>query len=223
MAVSVGQEAYTEQLLHLLPRGRAWPRAPGSFLRRLLAGVAAEFARLDAAGTALLDEAYAARAFELIEEWEKDLGLPDACTSLGATITARRAAAHEKETLLKNLHKSAFIELANEYGVRIIVSERDQARAQTVPGVDVSGDKWMFVWWISIPTRASVDYKTVLDDVDTPLAYWDGEVGHAELACRLQQIAPLHTLLVITHHNAPSLLRWRGSYLRWRGADLSWR
>ena len=71
--------AYLSQLIGLLPPGDALAREPGSFLERLLSVPAAELARVDGRVEALITESDPARTTEMLVDWERALGLPDAC------------------------------------------------------------------------------------------------------------------------------------------------
>lgn len=71
--------AYLSQLISLLPPGDALAREPGSRLERLLSVPAAELARVDGRVEALLTESDPARTAEMLEDWERALGLPDVC------------------------------------------------------------------------------------------------------------------------------------------------
>ena len=214
--------AYALQLRQLLPQGRAWTVDAGSVLMRLLRALAAPLARFDAAATRLLDESLASRAYDLLPDWEKEFGLPDKCTGIAASITERRAALLFKQVHPEYVDAAAYHRVAAFYGVSIRIEEFDKARADAIAGLDTSDGRWRYVWWISIPTDARVVYFTTLSDVNTPLAAWDGVPGHAELECRLREMAPAHTYLVITYHAAPRRLIWLSRPLKWLGRQLVW-
>lgn len=84
--------AYGSLISSLLPEGDAWPREPGMPLAKLTDWMAAEFARVDARVADLLREADPRQTAELIEEWEREVGLPDECSAGLSTLEARRAA-----------------------------------------------------------------------------------------------------------------------------------
>lgn len=68
--------AYARMLIALLPAGRLWRIVGGGLLVRLLEGCALELERLDGRARALLEEADASTAVELLPEYESALGLP---------------------------------------------------------------------------------------------------------------------------------------------------
>ena len=70
-------EDYRAQLVALLPRGRAWPKEPGSVQHQVMAGFAPMFVRLDQRSQQLVFDAFPGNTVELLPEWEAALGLPD--------------------------------------------------------------------------------------------------------------------------------------------------
>ncbi|MEW6778316.1 MAG: putative phage tail protein [Bdellovibrionota bacterium] len=95
------QADYGALLLALLPRGRAWPRDATSNLAKLLFALGAELARVEGRVHDLISEAFPSTVEELIDEWEKEYGLPDPCTEPPSTLDERI------EVLLANLFGNA--------------------------------------------------------------------------------------------------------------------
>ena len=85
------RDDYLAQLVALLPTGPAIPREPGGVLLRLLEAPAAELARVDLRGAALLDEADPRATAELLTDWQHAFGLPDACSPFESFSRASEA------------------------------------------------------------------------------------------------------------------------------------
>lgn len=83
---------YLRMLQHLLPQGQAWTRAPDAVLTALLRATADELERLDMAMRLLLAEMLPTSAIAGLEDWERLLGLPDACLPAGTSLQERRSA-----------------------------------------------------------------------------------------------------------------------------------
>ena len=84
---------YAAALQRLLPPGPALPRETSALFTALLQALAQEFARVEAAGTSLLDELDPRTTLVLLPDWERVCGLPDPCCgTLATTIPERRAA-----------------------------------------------------------------------------------------------------------------------------------
>lgn len=77
---------YTQQLISLLPSGPAWDREEQPALYSLLSAFSEELGRLDWRAFALLAEGFLDSFHEGLLDWERVLGLPDACLlSTGST------------------------------------------------------------------------------------------------------------------------------------------
>ena len=193
MTEPVGTSAYSEHLAALLPRGRAWTRAANSTLLALLRTFAAGMAALDLKALQTRIEILPSHTTDLIVEWERAVGLPDECSSVAADLPTRRAAVIERLVARPNLSRQTFIDLARSFGLTIRVEEFDQARAQAIPGIDTSGGRHRFVWWITITADDSAYFST-LSDVSQPLLEFTVD---NEFICRLRRLNPAHTHLEI--------------------------
>ena len=186
--MGVTAEGYAAQLQALLPPGRAWSRERDSVLSALLSGFSEELARIDQRGEDLLVERDPRSATELITDWERVLGLPDECSALSATLTARRQAAHYKMTGVAGLDAASIIQAAADLGYTITTDELDMARADAIVGLDTANGRWRFVWWVNVDAR--VEYFSTLSRVDERLAVYP---PLTELVCRIRAISPAHT------------------------------
>ena len=77
---------------NLLPHGNAWPRDEDAVLTKFLKAKATMQATTHNRAVDVLDEADPRTASEMFEDWERVLGLPDACVNAEQTIDERRAA-----------------------------------------------------------------------------------------------------------------------------------
>lgn len=85
---------YLRQLKALMPRGRIWEMKPGGVLYRLTAGTAEAFERVHVFFERILRESDISTATEnSLDEWERDYGLPDLCSSGVNTLPSERARA----------------------------------------------------------------------------------------------------------------------------------
>lgn len=84
----MNQQDYTEMLIQLLPAGPAWK---GEELENLLEGLAAELARAEAHADGLIEEYDPRTSTQMLEDWERVLGLPGECFT-PTTIAERREA-----------------------------------------------------------------------------------------------------------------------------------
>lgn len=101
---------YAEALAKLLPRGQAWPREPRSVLMRLVRGLAQVFGFVDGRAADLLErESDPRKTIELLEDWERNWGLPDPCFSgIPQSIAERQRVLVMKMTLLGGQSRDFF-------------------------------------------------------------------------------------------------------------------
>ena len=89
------KESYVSQLLSLLPNGFLWDKISDTNLKKMLIALATELVNSHIRLEKLTLEAVPTTTDELLEEWEKLLGLPDACSLLKfngeSTLNERKA------------------------------------------------------------------------------------------------------------------------------------
>lgn len=191
--------AYTRQLQALLPTGAAWTRSPDATLTRLLAGLAAEFARVDARAEALLVEIDPARTYELLTDWERVLGLPDGCTPVSGTEAERRVALVQKLTSVGGQTPAFYVAMAATLGFEIEIHEFDPDVDLYAPGLDISGGRWRFVWRVHVLTQT--DFTSF--HVGTSGVFDHLVVGGSlDLECVIRRAAPAHTHVVFSYLEA---------------------
>ncbi|EGF92412.1 hypothetical protein ABI_08480 [Asticcacaulis biprosthecium C19] len=142
--------AYLDQLLKLLPRGRAWSRAPESTLSKLMSAFADGAARFDARALELLEEADPRTTTELIDAWERVAGLPDTCTGTLTEIADRRAALWQKLTNSGGQSIAYFTEVAARLGYEIeITLFRPMYCTSPCTGL-LFTTAWRFTWQVTV-------------------------------------------------------------------------
>lgn len=188
---------YRQQLQALLPQGIAWPREDAAPLTRLLDGFSDELGRLDARAEQLVREANPRTTLELLPDWERVAGLPDACTvsPTEKTIEQRRAALLRKLASLGGQSRAYFVSLCSVLGFNVTITEFDLHTCMSDCMVAVNGLPWRYAWRINVATAETVSYFTVTDTCSTPLASW----GNAEFECVLTRLKPAHTILIFAY------------------------
>lgn len=92
MAIGSTALDYRNILIKLAPSGPCWSTDPNSNWVKLLDGIAQEFARIDGRSIDLVNEAFPDTSTELLENWERVVGLPDLFSDPAATLQERRNA-----------------------------------------------------------------------------------------------------------------------------------
>ena len=107
-----------------LPQGKAWPRDPAGDLMLWVDGNAQIYGVVEQrSADLLLVESDPRATFELLPEWERAFGLPDACTIESQTIEERRDALVTKITSLGGQSRDFFISVAAALGYTISIYE----------------------------------------------------------------------------------------------------
>lgn len=191
-------EDYRQQLLSLLPRGPAWNDAGSAMLGELAAGLTLESERVGRRMIDLIVDAYPSSTVELLQDWERALGLPDACVTTAQNAGERRAAVVSKLTRSSNPTPAFFVGLAAGLGYGATVIEYNPALAGlAVIGDRVFSEDWESTWAIQIPgdytvVRYAEAGSAVIGDA---LATW----GEDALECTILQYKPAHTTVIFIY------------------------
>jgi uncharacterized protein YmfQ (DUF2313 family) len=185
---------YLAQLQALLPPGAAWRRDAGSALTEFLAALAEELARIDQRVDALLDEADPRTTTELLTDWERVAGLPDACTGPLPTLAQRRAALVARLTSIGGQSRAYFIALAASLGYTVTITEYRPYHVNSHVNDPLNSELWTFVWQVNAALN-TVRRFTVNAGVNEPLAAWGNEL----LECVIRRFAPAHTKVLFAY------------------------
>lgn len=183
---------YRRVLYALMPPGPAF-----SDENPLLDGLASEFARCHNHILSLITESDPRTTTELIDEWEKDAGLPDPCDEvygINRPISERRRILCAKLLTQANQSVPYYEQIAKDLGYDV---EVHGYRAHTVESpVDepIVGPEWVFSFAIVAPEETIHD-ASVNDDVVTPIRWW----GNRRLECKINSIKQSHTLPIFIY------------------------
>lgn len=181
-------DQYREHLRALLPPGRALADEDG-VLTQLLDGLAAELARVDGRGDALIAESIPDSTLELLPDWERNAALPDNCTPAGQTVDARRAALITRLTANSGPSIPYLLSLAAALGYQVQIVKRYARRFGAALGDYYGGTDWQFVWEVHAPLN-SVTYRRFGNSAyGEAYATWQNEV----LECVMRQHNPADT------------------------------
>lgn len=185
---------YRELLQRLLPKGRLWNPEFGSIFDRFLTGFSKELSRVDGRVDNLLLEQNPNTAFETIEDWEKEFGLPDSCGFLSNNIFDRRLDITEKMALQGGASQAYFISLLASKGVTITISYGQASYVGQPVGGDLRGPAMLFTWYVNIPPLGSKHFKAG-NRVGHPLVE---VVDPQKFICLIEKYKPAHTYAVYT-------------------------
>jgi len=134
-------ESYRDALLNLLPRGRAWARDITSTMAALMFAIADELFRVHGRAADLLQETDPRTTTEMIDAWERVLGLPDECSNtVSPTIDERRAAVVGRYLGVGGHNIPYLVSVASRMGFAITIVDKVTPHHYEikVPGVTVT-------------------------------------------------------------------------------------
>lgn len=191
MAMTADQ--YAEQLLTLLPQGRAWPREGDSNLRKLMAGIGDELSRIGRRAEELLHEAIPTTTIQMLEDWERAAGLPDLCVLGDQTLQERRNALLARLVTSGGQSREFFISLGAYLGYTITITEFLPFRVgRSSVGDHICDESWRHIWRVNGPDVTIIEFRVSLSAVGEPLRKWGNEL----LECVFNRIKPAHTVLM---------------------------
>lgn len=185
---------YLAQLQALLPPGKALTREIGANLTDLLAGCAAEFARVDARVDDLADEQFTDTMDETIPDWERVFGLPDC--SAPTTTAGRRAAILARIIGVSAQDQAFYIAFANALGftgTRAVCRPYEPFTAGSFAGDPLSnmgnhsgaslaaltaGAGWPYVWILDV-IEPDQDDPVISDEIDLILECQVGRINQS--------------------------------------------
>lgn len=183
---------YLGQIQALLPPGPAWAFEADAVLLRQSAALAESFARVDVRSVNVLAEADPRQTFELLPEWERDLGLPDKCSvQSGLTLADRRDSVVAKYVATGGQSPAYFIGIAKALGypsasITQYKPRRCGRRFNTLYG----GIDWAHVWQLNLPAQ-KITQRVSGSPFGERYRVW----GDAALECTINRLKPAHTLV----------------------------
>lgn len=203
---------YAGQMRQLLPHGAAWASPQESNLTKLIVSLAAEFARIDARAGQLIEEADPRTTLELLPDWERVLGLPDACFAAPDNVSERRAALRQKITGLGGQSRAYFTELAARLGYFITITEHKPARVGMFLSERLNGPEWAFAWTVHVepfegdlPDEQSFFAQARIGD---ELGVRLRGFGSIDLECAIRRASPAHTTVLFAYEVEPRPEFW---------------
>jgi uncharacterized protein YmfQ (DUF2313 family) len=206
--VSQGAEAYARMLRQLLPTGPAWEIEQDDVRAKLLLAMGEELARVEARGEDLLEELDPRTSLELLTEWERAVGLPDAIvTEIPASVTERRIAILQKLLARGGASPAYFIELAQVSGFIVTITEytASVARAGRLRSGDrIYGPAWAYAWKVNVSLSSpalegwagsSIIFRSGQGRAGDRLKSWNGPVLEAFIRLR----KPAHTIVLFSY------------------------
>ena len=202
MLPSANADDYLWQFQRLLPRGLIWQRAWGTFQAEHLLTLMPTWVRLHGRANDLIAETFPCSTTELLVEWERSLGLPDACTGPLDTLQQRQAAVCTKFRARGGQSVAYYQQVAEGLGYAITIEQFAPFRV----GLNRVGDRlygqdWANAWRVNAPETAVTYFRAGASRVGEGLRSWGNEL----LECAIRAIAPAHTVVVFGYATTTSV------------------
>ncbi|WP_424195556.1 YmfQ family protein [Ampullimonas aquatilis] len=192
--MALSADDYLNQLQQLLPRGPAWPRDADARLTKLLSGWSQEYARESSRADDLLNESDPRSTNQLLSDFERVYGLPDACMGSGQSTTFRRSALLSKATSVGGNTKTYFIALAAALGYTITITEFQPFLVNSRVNARLYSRQWRFAWQVNSSLN-TVRVFRVNGRVNERLAEW----SNVPLECTINRLKPAHTIVLFSY------------------------
>lgn len=187
-----GDQDYAGAMARLLPTGRIWRTDNGAMLQKTLAALSPTYTRSTAAAAQVLVDGRPDTTFNLLEEWEKSLGLPDPCTAANPSLQQRQAAVRAQFGARGALTKASFIAMAAALGFTITITEFKPFAVDDSVDLPLLEPEWSFIWQVNAPQIVTGYFSVDQSAVDDPLE----DFFAGELVCRITRNAPAETLVL---------------------------
>lgn len=197
MSVDFRAPEFLAALQAMLPQGAAWPRDPEAVLTQLLDAVADRLAVVQARIVTVLEvESLPPVTAELLPDWERAFGLPDACAAPDDSTVARRAALVARVIERGGQSRAYFIAYAAALGFTVTITEFRPSRiGEAEIGDPIYDDAWAHTWRINAPATTVIEGRIGLSTIGDPIRDW----GNDRLECALSHLKPAQTALLFAY------------------------
>lgn len=203
MASIIGVAKFKNFIRGLFPRGRAWRFDEGLDLTMLIEALAFEPCRIEERGFDFLDEMDPNTTFEMLDNWERLLEIPDECTPPGdPSLFERRVRVLQKLTTGGGQNEAFYKLIAQQlgYNVEIIdVEDFKDFRVGTARvgdplsnSTDANGDPnaagWAYHYAVKAPAEVNRAFRVGQSTVGERLVTFENDT----LECVIRKFAPAH-------------------------------
>lgn len=195
--MGVTLSAWLQTLQALLPPGIALTREPGARFTSLLEAIAAMLFAAQLRLEGLVVQWDPRRATAMLPDWERLLGLPDACAPAGQLIADRQTAAFGRLTEVGGQSRAYFIDLAERNGEPgCIIDEFRPTHCNSDCNDALVSVADAFTWRVNIPRAAqNVRLANCNSDCNSALQMYTP----ASIECLFGERKPAHSTVVFSY------------------------
>jgi len=200
MATTSIRQKYIDLLKSLFPQGWAWNIRRDSFFEKLIEALSLEFCRVEERSIDFIDEIDPKTTFEMIDNWERLLGIPDECTPADSdpSLFERRVRICQKLVTGGGQSPAFFQEIASQLGYDADIIDvqnfKDFRVGQAVVGDRLSngsstGTGWGYTWTVRAPAALTRAFRVGQSTVGERLQLFENDT----LECVIEKFKPAHT------------------------------
>ncbi|HYF35449.1 MAG TPA: putative phage tail protein [Prosthecobacter sp.] len=182
----------------LFPMGAAWDMLdnPDTTFSQFVRGLAIEPARLNARSLELLEEADPRTTTQLIDDWERVMGLPDNCGDAPETLQERRDLVVTKLNAVGGQSRQYYIDLAAVYGITITIDEFFPFRCgRSGCGDGLNGGDWPWTWQVNAAATKTVYFRCGASQCGDQFLL----ITNEQLECLINKYKPAHTEVIFNY------------------------
>lgn len=199
MATTSVVNKYIRLLKDLFPQGWAWRIREFTVIDKLVGALAVEACRIEERSIDFLNELDPKSTFEMIDNWERLLGIPDECTPTDSdpSLFERRVRICQKLVTGGGQTPAFYQELAEQLGYDADVIDvqnfKDFRVGQAVVGDRLSngsnlGTGWGYTFAIVAPAALVRQFRVGQSTVGEPLQLFENDT----LECVIEKFKPAH-------------------------------
>jgi uncharacterized protein YmfQ (DUF2313 family) len=167
-----------------------------ALLHEWLAGLAEEFARVDALAQLVGNETDPRKALELLEEWERALGFPDEDFAIADTLQRRRSFLHWRYTDAGGASPQKLVDDAAVFGFIVTIDEYLPFRADEGCADDQHLDAlWTHAFQVNAPAETIIYFRADESAAGERIE----DYGNAELEALITRQKPAHTVALFAY------------------------
>lgn len=190
----MSREDYRAQLMQLLPPGPAWDPDIYPLPAKVVEAAAAELARVDGRANDLLAEMFPGTVRELLPDWERVMGLPDACLGVSAAPGERLREVVRRFAEVGRQDPEYFEELARRLGypdAKVIQWRTPRFGLARFGAARFGGWECQFVWVMRLGARLAEGPRFGAAQFGERFGANPNDI----VECVIRRYAPAHTVV----------------------------
>jgi uncharacterized protein YmfQ (DUF2313 family) len=197
---NAGLDKYKGIIRRLFPVGWAWRPDVGTVFEKLISSLAVEPCRVEERANVIPEELDPRTTFEMVDNWERLLRIPDECTPEGDPgLSERRQRILQKLTTGGGQSPAFYKLIAQQLGydvdvIEVINFESFKVGKSRVGDALHNTDAWQYTFMVKAPAALVRYFRVGQSTVGERLVLIENET----LECVIRRYAPAHTTVLFS-------------------------